>query len=256
MRKFFLEEVPTNPESILKSLWELTIKEKFYSLYLTKLILPNKYHTEILSDHLIRAYCIAAKQYKDPLLSFAALTHDIGKVGTSQWCPIKKDYTFHKHEIHGSKLVHHWMLHQNFTKEEAERVRKVIKHHGFRFYPDSKESTILTWLVKLGRQGYHDVIRLSLIDRAANLANEHKPLMTKEYLSLTRKIQSWIDSERILFPEQLVITGQEIRSSLVDKKLYQQVILDLVYTVSAKPEFNTKEYLRKQVSKYGVFKHN
>lgn len=67
----------------------------------------------------------------DPMLRLAALTHDIGKPHVLSVGGDGRTHFF-KHEVEGASVVFNWMMETKFSRKEAERVSKLVRHHQFR----------------------------------------------------------------------------------------------------------------------------
>jgi putative nucleotidyltransferase with HDIG domain len=193
-RKFFLLEsskvskfiIELEPHLIYLPLGESGLLQ---SLKFSLTELQNKWHDETLYNHLIECYKIGMAYTNDPVFGLACLFHDIGKIQTKEYNRIKLDYTFHKHEYIGAKLVRDFMRENKFRREDTQRVYLAIKNHQYRIYPDTKDKTIRHWLREIGQQAWEDIRILRLADRQANKANIMKPIIYKKYIDIDNRIQ-------------------------------------------------------------------
>ncbi len=148
----------------------------------------NKYHNELLLDHLIDSYQIGITYKPDYLFGISCLFHDIGKVIVKKYCSIKQDNTFHKHEYVGALLISKWMKRWRFSEEETNHVTQVIKHHQFRIWDDTKDKTIKKWLLSINQEIWEDIRLLRLVDRMANKQNIKKPVIYQKYIEVDKHI--------------------------------------------------------------------
>jgi hypothetical protein len=97
--------------------------------------------------------------------------------------------SFHKHDVVGAQKTREMMENLGFKPNNTEYVSSLVRWHQFRFYPETKENTIVKWIEKV-KPGYvYDLIRLRLADRSGNLKNSNKVLLNKELADLIEKLE-------------------------------------------------------------------
>lgn len=190
--KFFLEELNNSedPKALLIARLNIYQEQEGPWSALQKSIgfSQNKFHNESLFVHLATAYKIGLSYSQDPVFALICLFHDIGKVDTCMFDSQLQDFTFHRHEYVGGKLVYKWMIENDFSHAKADRVKRAIQQHQYRIYEDTKDKTIKKWLAKIGQQTWEDIRILRLVDRMANKANERKPIIYKIYVDTDNRI--------------------------------------------------------------------
>lgn len=163
-----------------------------------------------------------------------------------------KKVTFHKHEIVGATMAYNFMKRIGFDQKDIEKVTKLIRYHQFRFYSDTKPTTIRSWLQKLGRDCYPDIIHVRLADRAGNDKNENKPVITKEIQQLKDLCDEMIQKKEVVFPEDLVIKKHELFKLDIPKQYHKEAMANMLAIVQAKPARNCRQYLVKYLKEnYG-----
>lgn len=156
----------------------------------------------------------------------------------------KTKISFHDHENVGAKIVNDWMKEMEFPDEDRVLVTKLVKHHQWRFYPDTHESTIRKWLERLGSEkAYNYLMNLRIADRAGNLANEDKPLHTTEHLAFKVRVEQILKKYNIIFFSELAVRKKDLRKLNIPKEKDYEILTNMLGIVRNKPERNTKEYL-------------
>jgi hypothetical protein len=103
-----------------------------------------------------------------------------------------RSVSFHKHEVVGANKTREMLTRLGYPAEVVEDVAILVRHHQFRFYPDTKDETIQKWMRKLGKNSsgqerWKLVMLLRLLDRGGNDKNKNKPLITKAWNELYEK---------------------------------------------------------------------
>ncbi len=150
----------------------------------------NKYHNELLLDHLIEAFKIGRILNPDAIFTLECLFHDIGKVITCKYNEIKQDNTFYNHEYVGALLIYKYMNIWKFSKEDTNRVTNAIRNHQYRIFSNTTDKSIVKWLSKIGPMTWQDIRLLRLVDRQANNQNINKPVIYKEYIEAEERINT------------------------------------------------------------------
>lgn len=91
----------------------------------------NKYHSDVVFEHL--CYCVDQSIGKKfhPLMKLAIFFHDVAKPHTKKM--IAGDATFHNHETVGATIAYTWMKKYKFSNDEVQYVVKMVRHHQWRF---------------------------------------------------------------------------------------------------------------------------
>lgn len=204
----------------------------------------GEYHDETVFDHLMYALDAAVSLTDDVLLRMAALLHDCGKPGTRTISGDGRAH-FYKHEIQGMILADEWMKEYKFSNKERAYVTKLVRHHQWRFMPDSKDKTIRRWLRDVGQE-WKDLITLRTADRMGNLAKRGRSTVTKPMRELMERAQQIIDSGEPIFDGDLAINGNDFKDiGIPPGPIYGDIFKDIWSLVIKEPEKNTKEELLK-----------
>ncbi len=237
-----LDKQVANPDSVLVR-W-------LPDIYNTVEFCQNAHHSEDLWTHMKNSYVNGIRYTQDPVFAVGCFLHDIGKLSTRAWSEEKQDWTFHKHDKVDPETYYMPIFRVVGGDGNTARVNRMIREHLYRFYSETKTSTIRRWLAKVTQSGWEDLRLLRIVDRVSNAANHGKPVITQEMLQLDRRVQKLLDSGKPIFYDQMTFNRAEIYDLLgVHGKieLYKQVIwhcLDLVY---ADPSKNNVEYLREHI---------
>jgi tRNA nucleotidyltransferase (CCA-adding enzyme) len=214
----------------------------------------NEYHTEDVFDHLLRCLDESVAITNDPTIRLAALFHDIAKPHTKA-IGTDGNITFHKHETVGANIVYEWMLRYKFPKKEAIKVSKLVRHHQWYFKEDTSDITLRRWLRDIGKDIWKDLITLRMIDRAGNLKKQGFPLVTKEMQTLIDRVENILANNPVLFIEDLVINGDDIKKHLDIKPgpIYKEIMNNVLGLVIDNPTKNNREYLIQYIKRiYGA----
>ena len=244
MKNIIVNLLP-NSDNPVKILDELN----FSLLQSMKGVKQNKYHVDDLYTHSVKAYQIVREYVWNPLVHFATLMHDVGKVTNKQWKEEKQDYTFHKHEIDGAIQVKQWMIHQKFNKQEISLVYLLIRYHQFRFHEGlNYVKSVKKWLHNLGSiDNYKYIFNLRLADRMANGNNKGKAIIERHLTSLDNTVQDILDQ-----PVKLNLSWEERKQLIGNKKISgDDLELACQYFINTTYEGNNnKETLKEFICNY------
>ncbi len=201
----------------------------------------NHYHAENVYDHCIMA-CDAIDKGL-PYLRLAALLHDVGKPQTKDTNLKTGDIHFFNHEIIGASIAYQYMKEFHHSREKAEYVSLLIRHHMFRFTEETKRKTIKRWLNKT--KGYHlDILELRKADRAGNVAKRGLPLVTEKMKELLQEIHSIQTTREPMTIKDLAISGKDlIALGFKPGPTFGKVLSQLLERILDEPHINNKEIL-------------
>jgi len=187
-----------------------------------------------------------------PLLRFAAMMHDVGKVPTRTYEPKTEDFTFYNHEVAGEHMVERLCKRLGFNEEEREYITKIVRHHMYIVDNSTKTKTIQRWM--RNNPYYRDNLRLRLADRRGNLAKSEKPVLTyylKSLIKQIRQIEKDLESEDKVKTIELNINGNDlIKLGLTPGPLFKSVFMYLIETVNQYPKLNTHSLLIEKTQEY------
>lgn len=186
-----------------------------------------------------------------PLLRFAAMMHDIGKVPTKALDPKTNDFKFHNHEVASERMVETICERLGFHDDEKDYVTKIVRHHMYIVDESTKTKTIHRWM--RNNPYYRDNLRLRLADRRGNLAKSEKPVLTYHLKNLIKRIRN-IEKEKKedkVETIELDINGKDlIKLGLSPGPIFREIFIYLVEEVKKSPELNTHPILVEKTKKY------
>ena len=100
----------------------------------------------------------------DPLVRFAALLHDVGKVKTVH---IQKDsnVTFYNHDLEGGKIVLQTAKRFNLSKKQTDKLYKLVRWHMFTMDENQTDSAIRRFIKNVGLENIEDMMAVRVGDR-------------------------------------------------------------------------------------------
>ena len=184
-----------------------------------------------------------------PLLRFAALLHDVGKVPTRTVDKGTGDYHFFAHEVVGEKMARKICARLKFSNEETEYVCGVIRNHMHFVTPDTKPKTIKRWMVN--NPNYRDNLRLRIADRKGNLAKAGLPPINFHLRELIKRIRNVETEQPPMRVTDLAINGHDlIEMGLKPGPVFKKIFSHLLEVVLENPNCNDKEQLKDEVKGY------
>jgi len=199
----------------------------------------GKYHNETVLEHLLLTAAAAERMQYKPELILACLLHDIGKPETYK-VDDQEEISFWSHDAVGAEIAFNIGTRLEFGKTLTQYLVNMIRHHMFRFEDDVSDRTIRRWLTQVGKD-WEDLFLLRAADRQGNMAKLDRPSWTSEMIQLQAQAHRVIDKTNIIFPEQLVVSKEEVKYIVGDK--VKEAIPSLVRLVDDNPERNTREWI-------------
>lgn len=100
----------------------------------------------------------------DPLVRFAALLHDIGKVNTVK-TDASGNVTFYNHDVAGAKLALKIAQRFNLSKKQTDKFYRLIRWHLFTVDENQTDSAIRRFIKNVGLENIEDMMALRIGDR-------------------------------------------------------------------------------------------
>lgn len=145
----------------------------------------NQAHSYSLWEHLLRSLQATADKGWELEIRLAALFHDISKVETRRWEKDKKDWSFHGHEVVGSRVTKKILERLRFSKKEIEKVYKLVRWHMF--FSDTEQITISAvrrMVRNVGRENIWDLMNIRVADRIGTGRPKEQPYRLRKYHSM------------------------------------------------------------------------
>ena len=195
----------------------------------------NVFHHSLLAMGAIPA--------EKPLLRFAALLHDIGKIDTHS---IDEDGSvhFYRHEEVGAKIAGDIMLRLKFSNAEVDYVVTLIREHMTlsTYYAPTTMRGVRRLLGRLGDVPIADLLLLKAADRFGRDGIEKDT--SEEEDRIRRMVATIRDEAHALKVTDLAINGNDlIEMGLEPGPLFGQILNRLLEEVLDRPERNNREYL-------------
>lgn len=100
----------------------------------------------------------------DPLVRFAALLHDVGKVDTVETAA-DGNVTFFNHDFIGGKIVLKISQRFNLSKKQTDKLYKLVRFHMFTVSEHQTDSAIRRFIKNVGLENIKDMMALRIGDR-------------------------------------------------------------------------------------------
>lgn len=204
----------------------------------------NQAHSYDVFGHLTHAVQHAADKGWALDLRIAALFHDISKPETRRWSDEKKDWTFHGHEVVGSRVTRKILEDLHFSREIIEKVTKLVRWHMFFSDPDQITlSAVRRMIQNVGPENMEDLLNLRICDRIGTGRPKEQPFRFRKYKAMVEQAlrdpisvsMLKTDGERLMGTFHMK-PGPDIGNVL--NALLEEVLDD--------PLKNTEEYLDKR----------
>ncbi|MES2994514.1 MAG: CCA tRNA nucleotidyltransferase [Patescibacteria group bacterium] len=148
----------------------------------------NQAHSYDVFGHLMRAVQHAADKEWDFDIRLAALFHDVSKPETRRWSDEKKDWTFHGHEVVGSRVTRKALEDMRFSRETIDKVTKLVRWHMFFSDPDQITlSAVRRMIVNVGEDNIWDLLNLRICDRIGTGRPKEQPFRFRRYKAMVEE---------------------------------------------------------------------
>lgn len=148
----------------------------------------NQAHSYDVFGHLMRALQHAADKDWSFDIRLAALFHDISKPETRRWDENKKDWTFHGHEVVGSRVTKKALEDLKFPRETIEKVTKLVRWHMFFSDPDQITLSAVRRMIRnVGEENIWDLLNLRICDRIGTGRPKEQPFRFRKYKAMVEQ---------------------------------------------------------------------
>jgi len=148
----------------------------------------NQAHSYDVFGHLMRSMQHAADKEWDFDTRLAALFHDIAKPETRRWSEEKKEWTFHGHEVVGSRMTRRALEDLKFPRETVERVAKLVRWHMFFSDPDQITLSAVRRMIRnVGEENIWDLLNLRICDRIGTGRPKEQPFRFRKYKAMVEQ---------------------------------------------------------------------
>lgn len=204
----------------------------------------NQAHSYDVFGHLMRTMQHAADKEWSLDIRLAALFHDVSKPETRRWSEEKKDWTFHGHEVVGSRVTRKALEDLKFSRETIEKVVKLVRWHMFFSDPDQITLSAVRRMIKnVGEENIWDLLNIRICDRIGTGRPKEQPFRFRKYKAMVE--QALRDPISV---SMLKIDGNYIMEHFHEKPgpKIGHILNALLEEVLDNPKLNTEEYLQKR----------
>jgi tRNA nucleotidyltransferase (CCA-adding enzyme) len=148
----------------------------------------NQAHSYDVFEHNMRALQHAADKRWPLDIRLAALFHDVSKPETRRRSDEKNDWTFHGHEVVGSRVTRKALEDLRFSRETIEKVSKLVRWHMFFSDPDQITlSAVRRMIVNVGEENIEDLLNLRICDRIGTGRPKEQPFRFRRYKAMVEE---------------------------------------------------------------------
>lgn len=184
------------------------------------------------------ASCDAAPRSK-PLVRFAALLHDIGKVDARSELE-NGQFSFYQHEFISERLAKNILSRFKCSNNDRDTVLNLIRNHMFHYTPDWSDGAVRRFLNRVGIPAVEDVFDLRLADQIGISGIND----TRALLELSGRIEKVLQENSALTLRDLAIDGNELERIGIPKGPRMGLVLQaLLEAVLDDPSQNNRDRL-------------
>lgn len=204
----------------------------------------NQAHSYTVWEHLLRALQATADKGWGLEIRLAALFHDIAKPHSRRFDKEKQDYTFHGHEVVGSRVTRSIMERMKFPKDVTEKTVKLVRWHMFFSDPEEITLSAVRRLIRnVGEENVWDLMNLRVADRVGTGRPKEEPYRLRKYYAMVEEaLRDPVSVSQLKIDGDLLmkVTGEKPgpRIGWILHALLEEVLED--------PTLNTEEYLNTQ----------
>ena len=148
----------------------------------------NQAHSYDVFGHNLRTMQHAADKEWGFDIRLAGLYHDISKPETRRWSEEKKDWTFHGHEVVGSRVTKKALENMHFPREIIDKVVKLVRWHMFFSDPEQITlSAVRRMITNVGEENIWDLLNLRICDRIGTGRPKEQPFRFRKYKAMVEQ---------------------------------------------------------------------
>jgi tRNA nucleotidyltransferase (CCA-adding enzyme) len=148
-------------------------------------VAQNQAHSYDVFGHNLRTMQHAADRGWGFDIRLAGLYHDISKPETRRWSEEKKDWTFHCHDVVGSRVTKKALEEMHFSRDTIYKVVKLVRWHMFFSDPEQITlSAVRRMIVNVGEENIQDLLNLRICDRIGTGRPKEQPFRFRKYKAM------------------------------------------------------------------------
>lgn len=145
----------------------------------------NQAHSFDVFEHNLRSLQHAADKGWPLVIRIAALLHDVGKPASRRWSEEKRDWTFHGHEVVGSRMAKRILADLRLPLELSRTVVDLVRWHMFFSDPDKVTlSAVRRIITNVGVEHIKELLDLRVCDRIGTGRPKEQPFRLRKYMSM------------------------------------------------------------------------
>jgi len=204
----------------------------------------NQAHSYDVFEHIVRSVQHAADKNFNLEVRLACLFHDISKTETRRRSDKKDDWSFHGHEVVGSRVTGKILENLRFPRETIDKVVKLVRWHMFFSDPEQITLSAVRRMIKnVGEENIWDLLNLRICDRIGTGRPKEQPFRFRKYKAMVE--QALRDPISV---SMLKTNGDHIIEKFHEKPgpRIGLVLNALLEEVLDESDLNTAEYLDKR----------
>jgi tRNA nucleotidyltransferase/poly(A) polymerase len=147
----------------------------------------NQAHSYDVFEHLMRSMQHAADKDWPFDIRLAALFHDVSKPETRRKNE-KGEWTFHGHEVVGSRVTKKALEDLHFSRETIDKVTKLVRWHMFFSDPEQISlSAVRRMITNVGEENIWDLLNLRICDRIGTGRPKEQPFRFRKYKAMVEQ---------------------------------------------------------------------
>ena len=148
----------------------------------------NQAHSYNVFEHNLRTMQHGADKDFNFDIRLTGLFHDISKPETRRWSEEKKDWTFHGHDVVGSRVTKKALEDLRFPRETIDRVVKLVRWHMFFSDPEQITLSAVRRMIKnVGEENIWDLLNLRICDRIGTGRPKEQPFRFRKYKAMVEQ---------------------------------------------------------------------
>lgn len=202
----------------------------------------NQAHSYRVFEHILQTLDASAKKKQALAVRLAALFHDVAKPHTRAFDDKKKDWSFHGHEVEGSKLAKLRLQELRFPTAIVEKTVKLVRWHMF--FSDTEQithSAVRRLIKNVGQENVEDLLMLRVCDRIGMGRPKEEPYRLRKYKAMIEEVM-----RDPISVGMLQIDGKKLMETVGEKPgpRIGWILHALLEDVLDEPGRNTKEWLQ------------
>ena len=148
----------------------------------------NQAHSYDVFEHNLRTMQHGADKDFNFDIRLTGLFHDISKPETRRWSEEKKDWTFHGHDVVGSRVTKKALEDLRFPRETIDKVVKLVRWHMFFSDPEQITLSAVRRMIKnVGEENIWDLLNLRICDRIGTGRPKEQPFRFRKYKAMVEQ---------------------------------------------------------------------